>query len=136
LKAKALTDRGWNDKKNLVALCVGPRRNSTEPPAKKYQSASHHPGSLALRIRGKARWSRAHEREKCVAETQVVPKSRVGGAGSLAYTVHRMEFYMARHQNWFARLAASFIRGDSFSDRDHRAASCFDRSHPITAVAP
>ena len=50
--------------------------------------------------------------------------------------LRRLELDLACHQNRLARFAASFVRGDSFFNRNRRVASCFNRPYPTAPVAP
>src|SRR6266571_5635631 len=92
-------------------------------------------GALALRTAANTRWSRAHENGERMGEMQLAAPSWMGRATGLADALHRLEFDLACHQNRLARFAADFIRGDSFSDRDHGAASCFDRPRAVAPAA-
>src|SRR2546428_6508148 len=80
--------------------------------------------------------ARAHENGKRMGETYLAAPSWMGRAGGVVDALCRLELDLACHQNRLARFAAGFVRGDSFFNRNCRAASCFDRPHAITAAAP
>ena len=80
---------------------------------------------LALRVAGDARCSRACEINKCIAANKVATEGRVGCSGGVADALHRLELYLACHQDRITRSPADFIRGDSFSHRNYRAGSGF-----------
>ena len=73
---------------------------------------------LALRIAADTRWSRADENEKRMGESQLAAASWVGCANSLADALRRLEFDLARYQDWIARFAADFLCGHPFSARN------------------
>src|SRR3954453_10221764 len=99
-------------------------------------SSSGSAASSSLRIIIKTRCSRANEKHKRFAKTQLAAASRVGCAGGLADSLHSLELNLARHQSWPARFAADFIRSYSFSYRHLRVVGRFGRSYAIAPTTP
>src|SRR6266567_7969483 len=92
-------------------------------------------GELALRIAINTRWSRANGNENRMAETQLAAANWVGDTGSLADALCRLEFDLARYQDWIARSAADFLCGHSFSDRNHCSSCSLSRASALVAAA-
>src|SRR6266567_9271806 len=125
LKARSLTDRCRQGKQNIYAGCVAFLRDSA---VCTWQSARSSLPCEATPI--------VDENSYGNISTQLAAPSWMGRARGMVDALRGLELDLARHQDRLARFAADFVRGDSFSNRDHRAASCVDRPHPITPAAP
>ncbi len=72
-----------------------------------------------LRIGNEARWSRADENEKRIAEIQLAIQDRMGRASGVADTLCCLELDVARYQDRIARSTANFLCGYPFPGCDH-----------------
>ena len=85
----------WSKKNLLTIFLAVPSVNSLKSLGLERQATPQRAVGLTLRIPDRARWSRADEDGKRMAEQQVATQSRVGRAHSLVDALRRLEFNLA-----------------------------------------